>query len=450
MTSDMIILNSWLRRDFFTKAVILYLILLFIIGLVKHSNLPPVPILSMQVIYVFLVLAFSFLYSQKSISQLLICVFFFQLICCLGLRYFHYQYFNNPLGYNPVDASLYDMQGQWASLPYKEYIAKFLFSGKLAIDDLGFPTIIYIVYRLFGDSGRDILVFINVGVITYGCFFLYKTSLMFFDKHKSSFICFFWGIEAFAVRTAAVGLKENFFAFILIAAMFYLCKIYKKSQIKDYVLFILFVCFTLFFRIALFYAFIITFFAVIFLKSKTIRDNLWFLIILVLVFVLFNINTILGNILESRGYTLESFEYTQETKGSEALQWGLNFVAAFIGPIPSFVSDEFKRNYITLYSFTPFTKMLFSLFFLSGVWYALKNKVTQYFPFILMWVMNTIMIISTFFSQHDRFQWPHIPYALILSCLGYKVLRKSYHKKIIENFYLAVVLLIIVAFNFRF
>ena len=442
------IINSWLSRDFFVKAVLLYLVLLLFFGVVMNHNLPAMPIVSMQVIYVFLVLIFSFFYSKKSITQLLICIFTFQFLCCVGLRFFHYHYFYNPLGFNPVDAAFYDDLGKFSDLPYKQYIARLFMMG-LTIDDIGFPTIIYVVYKIFGNIGKDVLVFFNVCVITWGCYYLYKTSILYFDKAKSSFICFFWGIEAFAVRTAAVGLKENFFAFIMTAAMFYLCKIYKKSQIKDYTLFILFACFTLFFRIALFYAFIVTFIAVIFLKSKTIRKNVWFLIILVLVFVLININTILGNILESRGYSLDSLEYTQETKGSGAIQWVLNYVAAFIGPVPSFVSDEFKRNYITLYSFTPFTKMLFSLFFISGVWYALKNKMIQYFPFVLMWVMNTIMIVFTFFSQHDRFQWPHIPYALILSCLGYEALKKSYNKRIIENFYLAVVLLIIVAFNFR-
>ncbi len=444
------IINSWLKRFFFVKAILLYLTLLLLIGAVMSYKLPALPIVSMQVAYVILVLIFSFCYSKNSIFQLLICIFVFQLICCVGLRTFHYLYFDNPFGYNPVDASFYNELGKYSNLSYKQYITR-LFMMELTIDDVGFPTIIFVVYRLFGNIGKDVLVFLNVCVITWGCYYLYKTSLLFFDKAISSFICFFWGIEAFAVRTAAVGLKENFFAFIMITAMYYLCKICKHARTRDYVLFLLIACLSLFFRVALFYAFLFTFIIVLFVKKKGVRNYLWFFAVLVLAFVLFNYNTILESILETRGYTLDNLEYVQEEKGEGTIQWLFNFVAAFIGPIPSFVSDEFKRNYVTLYSFTPFTKMLFSLFFIYGAWYALKNKLTQYFPLILMWVLNTVMIVSTFFSQHDRFQWPHIPYVLLLSGLGYGALNKLHKKNIvlIEGTYLVVVILIIVAFNFR-
>jgi hypothetical protein len=152
---------------------------------------------------------------------------------------------------------------------------------------------------------------------------------------------------------------------------------------------------------------------------------------------------------EARGYSVEGLEYTQETKGSGFLQATTNIVGALVGPFPSFVSDEFKRNYITLYSFTPFTKMLYSLFFIYGMWYALKNKLTVFFPFIILWLMNSIMLVVTVFTLHDRFQWPHIPCTLILSCLGYEKLSKSRKSKAIESLYIVIVIALIIIFNLR-
>lgn len=445
----MSIINAWLKRDFFLKAAFLYLGMMFVIGIIRPNQLPPMPILAVQILYVLIVLVFSHMYSIVSLKRTLFCIFLFQLICSLGLRYFNYSYYHNPLGFNAVDSAFYDMLGGQVNLPYREFVASVLSYAGIALDDVGFPTVIYVVYKLCGDYGGDALVFFNTVIITWSCYFLYKTSMMFFDNKKSLFICFFWGIEAFAIKTAAGGLKENFFLFFVVAAMYYLCKLSRKICIKDLLLFLLFAIGTYFFRMTIFYGFVVTFFVVLFLKNKSIKINFWFLAFLILLIVVVNVITIVKAVMNSRGYSIDRIEIIQEDKGSGLLQWVTNIVAALIGPFPNFISSAFKRNYITLYSFTPFAKMLYSLFFLYGTWYALKKKKTEYFPFILMWGMNTIMIVVMFFALHDRFQWPHIPFTLILSCLGYDMLQKNKSNEMIQSLYLIVVVLFIFIFNFR-
>lgn len=443
---NMSILNSWLNRSFFIKAGLFYLSLLIILGLAQYENLPSAPILFLQIFYVFLAMFFSQIYSSASISRTLNCIFLFQLICGLGLRYFNYDYFDNPFGSEAIDAVKYDSFGKTMLLGYYKNFSSLLVKH---IDDYGFPMIIYLVYNFFGNYGREILVVLNAGIITWSSFFLYKTSSLFVDCQKSTFLSFFWGIEAFAVCTAANGLKENFFVFFMIAAMFYLCRIYIRLSVKHIILFFIFALGTLFFRLAIYYAFMLTFVLILFLKSKFVKAYIWLFVLLFLFIAILSANSIIGTILEQRGFSYETINNQQAIKGGGLFAWVTNFVAVLVGPFPSFVADVGKRNYITLWSFTPFCKMLYSLFFLYGTYYALKKKKVEYFPFISMWAINSLMIFVTFFALHDRFQWPHIPYTLILSCLGYEALNKSKYNYFIKNGYLILVMVMIMFYNFR-
>ena len=204
----------------------------------------------------------------------------------------------------------------------------------------------------------------------------------------------------------------------------------------------------MFFRIALFYAFIVTFFVIELLKVRAIKKNIWGYALVIVVILLLNMTAIISNMADQRGYEYENITLNQVENAGSMIGQITNVVAAFIGPFANFVSDEFKRNYITLYSFTPFCKMLISLFFLYGMYYALKHKLTQFFPLILFWLMNTFMIVFTFYALHDRFQWPHIPMVLVLSALGYSKINHSKHLRL-ERLYVILVALIIIIFNSR-
>lgn len=442
-------LGSWLKRDFFIKAASLYMLLLLMLGIVRSDSLPSFPIVSIQITYLAFVVLFSQWYSKVSINITLVVIFLFQIVCGFGLRFFNIYYFNNPFGDNAIDSLLYEELAKMSHVGYHEFLTNLFIWYGLKIDDYGFPSIIYFVYNISGHSGREAMLFLNAGIVTWSSYYLYKTTSLYFDKNKSLFICFFWGIQAFAVRTAACGLKENFFVFFMVAAMYYLCRIYKKMTIKDIAFFFVFMSCILMFRIALFYAFLATFFVVLFVRVRSFRKYIWLFVLIVLALVYVYSDAIIGGILEQRGWSYETLEYKQETKGSGLIQWITNISAALIGPFPSFVADAEKRNYITLWSFTPYCKMLFSGFFVYGVWYAIKMRKTEFFPFILMWAFNTIMIVTTFFSLHDRFQWPHVPYVLVLSCLGYEALINSKNRLLFDKAYLILVVLLIFFYNLR-
>lgn len=443
-------LKYWLSQRFYVSALGLYLLLFFIIGCLKSIGLPSMPIIGVQLLYLILVILFSSLTSLGSVRQTVFSIIVFQLICCVGLRLFNTVYYGNPLGYEPVDALEYDEMGKYCHMPYIEFIAMhFAYSDSFEVDDIGFPSIIYIVYRLFDNWGREVLVILNVFIVTWSSFVLFRTASFFLNKRDSLFLCFFWGIEAFSIYTASVGLKENFFLFFIISALYCLCKMQHNKSYLNILLFLLVATMTLFFRIALFYSLIVIFVSVFLLRSEFVRKNMWLISFLIALFVLINFVSIVGGIAEQRGYEYSNIAHNYEENSGGLLGWITNLTAALIGPIPSFVSDEFKRNYVTLYSFTPFCKMLYSLFFLYGMFYALRNKITEYFPFILMWVMNTIMIVFTFYTLHDRYQWPHIPCTLILSALGFRLLKNATYFKPFIGFYTILVCFLIILFNLR-
>ena len=135
--------SIWLKRSFFGPMAIVYIAFLLMLGVMQQSKLPAAPIMAIQIVAIFIIYFFSFLYSKKSIAITCMIVFIFQLICSFGLRYFYIEYFNNPLGYKPADALTYHTI---ASNMYNRSIHEFkIFMDEMEflLDDRGMNYITY-------------------------------------------------------------------------------------------------------------------------------------------------------------------------------------------------------------------------------------------------------------------------------------------------------------------
>ena len=156
--------------------------------------------------------------------------------------------------------------------------------------------------------------------------------------------------------------------------------------------------------------------------------------------------------MEQRGYEYDnvfshSTEKLSDAGGSIAII--TNLISGFIGPIPSFVSDDsFKIIYITRYSFSTFVKMFISFFYVYSVFIFVKFRIISLTPMIVFTLLNILMIEITFFTLHDRYHWPHLPLLFVLSMYGFEYCRKFKVRKLYACYsYIAV--LLIVLFNFR-
>lgn len=135
--------------------------------------------------------------------------------------------------------------------------------------------------------------------------------------------------------------------------------------------------------------------------------NLWLSFLFVLSYLIFGvivdfIGGLRGNV------SMETIQMGINAKISEnggIIAKMTNFLAILIGPFPCFVADRMKVNYITLYSFGTMMKMMLSGFYIYGVIRIIKEKDLFFYPLLIFIFLHSIMLIMTFFTLHDRYQW---------------------------------------------
>ncbi|MFR6383449.1 MAG: hypothetical protein ACLUOS_15765, partial [Odoribacter splanchnicus] len=89
------------------------------------------------------------------------------------------------------------------------------------IDDLGYPTILYLVYNLCNDetASLNFMIFLNAAVIMVSAFYFFRfLRLLAIDKKTTCIYTSVWGFSPFLSTIAAVGLKENIFCLLVIMA----------------------------------------------------------------------------------------------------------------------------------------------------------------------------------------------------------------------------------------
>ena len=362
-------------------------------------------------------------------------------------------YFNNPFGYKPLDAALYNRYGSHIELSLFGFI-KYLNVLEVRVDDMGFPLIVYFVYRLSGDPliGVQLLVFFNVVAVTISSYYLYKISNLFFEKEVSCFIAFFWGTELYSVYTASVGLKENFMTMFIVIAIYFIICVNRRLFLKEIICAVLFSLPILLFRTSVFYMLISVLLFIIVLRLPIVKRYFYVYIILIAIIASFYTYQIIDELAAQQGYSYEFFEDLVKTKVRHQgrLTYTLNYLASVLGPFPNLISvDIVKRNYITLYSFSSFCKVFYSFFLVYGIYGIFKNKHYELVGVFIFVLLNTIMLIFTLFAQHDRYQWPHMPFTIILAFYGLKCWKDNRHILRWDRWYMVLAFFIIIIFNLR-
>ena len=459
MAKNSLYRTSWLKRSFFGEMTIYYFLALFFFGVMQLHKIPAAPILMMQMALVFLVVVFSYLFSRKSIGVTCAVILVFQLIAMCAYRYFHYDFFNNPLGYHPLDAQHYDhVAALFCHAPLHEF-RLFLDSNEIMLDDRGFMYLLYFIYKIAGspERGVNLTIFFNAVAVTISSFYMYKLSREFVSEGSACFAAFVWGTQLFAVFTAACGLKENFMVMFILASLYFIARMWEAFNVQNMLAALFFATFALLFRMAIFYMLLASILCVVAVRYPLIKKYIVFFLIVGIIFTLYYFKMAFEEMTAMRadGEAME-YEHYESMVADKMSQGGVfasivNYISAAIGPFPNIVSEGEKANYITTYSFSSFCKTFYAFYFLYGIYLIIKNKVVKLIPFIVFWGFEILMLIVTFYTLHDRYHWPHVPIVILISvwCGEYWKDHPVKRVAIMRRVYYLSLFFILIMFNYR-
>lgn len=453
----MIYSSTWLKRSFFAHMSVYYFVAVFFFGIMQQQKMPPLPVFLMQISAVVLTVMFSYLYSRKSIAVTCSVVFLFQLFASLALRMFNYDFFHNPLGYNPADAEWYDQMATQFYRGSVRELTMFLDSAEILLDDRGFNYLLFYIYKIAGTPARgvNLATFFNVVIVTGSAYFLYKAATTIMEDKYAELVAFVWGTQLYAVYTAAAGLKENVMVFFVVAALYFIARLWHEYSLLNVVMAVLLSMFALLFRMALFYMLVASLLTVTAIKFPFIRKYLVFFIVVGVIFTLVYFRLAMSEMVEIRGNAIDQETYegmvANKMERSGPFSTMVSYISALIGPFPNIVSYGEKANYITLFSFSSFCKTFYAMYFLYSIYLLFKNKVVQLLPFLVFWAFDILMLIVTYYTLHDRYHWPHVPIVILLSVWGAVQWSKSKPKNatMMRRLYVIILFIILIAFNYR-
>lgn len=429
-----------------------YIFLFLLFCVVGITLMPPAHNVIIELYLWALSFLFYVLFIKTNVKTISVAIFLFQIISMILITWINIKYYNEPYGFGADDSLLYRSFGEEYSrqdiVPFVGMI--FLTYG---LDDIGYPVIVWLCFRLNSGYGSYLLLLLNTIVITWGANRLYHISRRFLPYDHSKLVMLLWGLAAFATTTACRGLKENFMAFVIIYFFYFLLRFQDKATIKNTLLVIVFVILTFFFRLATGYAVVLCFLATIVFKFKFVRNNIKTISLFVVIITAMVLPTILVTLARQRGmnddvFAMQTAEKTEA--GGGLIAYIMNIVSSIIGPFPCFVSNNpEKLAYLTRDSLSAVFKMFASFFF----WYSLvdifKRKVVPMFSMAIFVLINVLMLIIAFYGLHMRLQWPHMPLFIILSLWGYIRYKEKNKSNFIFVGYLVFSFLIVFFYNIR-
>ena len=199
---------------------ILFFVLLLSVG---WTMLPPSHNLALQLGMWLTGLMVSLYALKRSITSIAVIVFVYQAFFISVNSWINLAEYGDILGFNPQDADFYRFCGE--AYGDKSFTIFILWLSDIfpTVDDRGFPSLMWLTYKLFGHSAAPWAIrLLNAAVIAWGSERLYRISCGFLEKQESKVVALLWGLMPFATHTAAYGTKENFFVFVVISFFYFL------------------------------------------------------------------------------------------------------------------------------------------------------------------------------------------------------------------------------------
>ncbi len=282
----------------------------------------------------------------------------------------------------------------------------------LDISDRGYSFFLYYLYRLFGREWGDLFVIVVKLILNiWVCFFIWRLSLLAFGKNAAKIVLLLWGINIYSVYFESSGLKESVFVFFTTAASYYLYLLTDKIKFQWLLLFVIFVGFTVFFRVYVTIFFILSFIGYFVFRRLYVT---YFALFCIFLYTIIFIGTTLIVMIvpEVKGFLIEREDVYSGLVGNT-----LNVINAFIGPYPAFRYSDQLVNLQT--SFFAVFKLSFSLFAILGIVYSIHNKLYRLYPVINVVIYNMLLTIISGFSLNYRYM--HITMPLFFMFIPYGI-----------------------------
>lgn len=399
-------------RNIILFYVVIFISFFFYYALSGYRDYTPSYMIGLQLYYAVAYLSMCLLSINSRISNSVLywSVFLYSLVSSAIGRFVSWNYMDIPF-LGAGDSVTYDVWGAlsiFQNLSFSEYIDYISSEFNIGVDDWGMPTIIYILYRAFDNQlwGQNALLLLNAITITMYSIMLGRIMVLFNTQEivrrfcMIAFACF-----PFLSLTATVGLKENFFVFIILLTYYYLIK-YKCTGLKYY-LFMAFLSssLALFFRTAIFAMLIIVIgVSVMFDKHSERKRNLFILISSAIIGSL--ALDIILSVLYGKG--MESILATTDYRGQEmnstmggAGQWIINSLSAFCGPFPNFSR---AGQYTIVHSSGLVMKLLLNSFMIVGLITIIKNYNNKRYDLLIYFTMNFAMLVLAGVALDMRYQ----------------------------------------------
>ena len=403
-------------------------------------------------IHLFTLLAFvmSVLFCVKiSKESVILYIYIYQLYLVIFHYMFYVSYYGNPFGARFRDALLYhNLTLDLQSMNFIESVKHIIVVQ--GIDDLGFPILMKYVYMFWGNEILN-MKFVNIILHIIACYYLYKlTRLLIQDKNLCKLILILYGLNPITVYFNASGLKEPAFTLLVVLSFYFIYRAYLRKDYKYYVLGILAIVSTAFFRIP--YPFIIIFsFAVLFYLSSSGKYKLinklavFILTPILFLIVLFFIKDELIRILLVNRFDTVAYRIGRVPN---ILDYLILLISGVIGPIPQLTYGMQNENYL-LQSVSNFIKIIFSFFFIIGYYKIFKKKLRKFYPIIIFITVNILMFTIAGATLDHRLHFPFIPLYFVVMGYGYYSLRNSNFIPVKYMPYIFFVVILILVYNLR-
>lgn len=286
------------------------------------------------------------------------------------------------------------------------------------IDDLGYPTILYLVYNLCNDevASLNFMLFLNAAIITFSAFYFFRLlRLLDVDKRNACIYTSLWGFSPFLATIAAVGLKENIFCLLVIMAFYYMYRYKTSGGMGNVVLALVSIAACYFFRVALALMLVISLMALFVANERNRKKLLWiglagmaaglvFLDVILVKFTYMSLSQVLAVSNSRFGNVSENASFN----------WMTQVVGALIGPFPNF---NRTNGYGIIFSGALMMKVLLSYHFMMGMWYVMRNYMYKLYPMLVFVFMGFVMWIIAAVSLDMRYQITFIPLIFVLCAI---------------------------------
>lgn len=347
-------------------------------------------------------------------NRLLWIVFFYGLFYIVAYNFISWLHTDNFFVFSDIDARFYDWEAiKMAVRPFREGIYYAIFLNR-DFSDLGAPLVISTVYRVVA-SNLAVNVFylllalfsaagmFRLGRMLMSSRYAYLATLAF---STSSFFCWF----------NSSGLKESFIIFLVIYSFLQYYYFLWRRKVKHLVFMTLFLLPLLLFRPAIMFLVIVSAIAGNVLNRRLTASKLVLVIIFLGLLVYFStdINHVITRF---AGGGMSGIIYRNEAagmvKGSVVFTYLVNFMAGWIGPLPTL-----SPNYKTLLSFFApglIYKNLISIPFILGIYYFFRRGYASFYPIILFAVFELSSLMFIMEGLELRKSLPHFPFIFLIA-----------------------------------